>query len=81
MKQLVIAFVLVFPLQALAQAQDLSRAESRDGTIEQLVETALDRSPQIRAARTAVTVAGGQLTQAGLRPNPTLSASQSRCAI
>jgi len=49
---------------------------AQDGTVEQLVATALDRSPELRAARTAITAAGGQLTQAGLRPNPTLSASR-----
>ncbi len=49
---------------------------AQDGTIEQLVATALERSPDIRAARTAVAVAGGQLTQAGLKPNPMLTGSQ-----
>ena len=53
-----------------------ANAVAQDGTIEQLVATALERSPEIRAARTAITAAGGQLTQAGLRPNPTLSGSQ-----
>ena len=53
-----------------------SDSSAQDGTIEQLVATALDRSPEIRAARTTVTVASGQLMQAGLRPNPTLSATQ-----
>jgi hypothetical protein len=48
-------------------------AVAQEGTVEQLVATALERSPEIRAARTAITAAGGQLTQAGLRPNPTLS--------
>lgn len=49
---------------------------AQDGTIEQLVATALERSPELRAARTEVAAAGGQVTQAGLRPNPTLSASR-----
>ncbi len=52
------------------------RASAQDGTIEQLVATALERSPEIRAARTAVAAATGQLTQAGLRPNPALTGSQ-----
>jgi cobalt-zinc-cadmium efflux system outer membrane protein len=52
------------------------RAAAQDGTIEQLVATALERSPEIRAARTAVAVAGGQLTQAGLKPNPMLTGTQ-----
>jgi len=45
-------------------------------SIEQLVATALERSPEIRAARSAITAAGGQITQAALRPNPTFTASQ-----
>ena len=53
-----------------------TNAYAQEGTIEQLVATALDRSPELRAARTAITAAGGQLTQAGLRPNPTVSASR-----
>ena len=53
-----------------------SKGFAQDGTVDQLVATALDRSPELRAARTAITAAGGQLTQAGLRPNPTLSASR-----
>jgi cobalt-zinc-cadmium efflux system outer membrane protein len=61
-----VIIVLAFSTNAVAQ----------DGTIEQLVATALERSPEIRAARTAITAAGGQLTQAGLRPNPTFSGSR-----
>ena len=49
---------------------------AQEGTIEQLVATALQRSPEIRAARTEIAAAGGQVTQARLRPNPTVSASQ-----
>lgn len=49
---------------------------AQDGTIEQLVATALERSPELRAARTEIAAAGGQVTQAGLRPNPTLSATR-----
>ena len=52
------------------------RAAAAQDTVEQLVATALERSPEIRAARTAIDAAGGRLTQAGLRPNPMLSASQ-----
>jgi len=44
--------------------------------VEQLVATALDRSPDLRAARTTVTAASGLVTQAALRPNPTFSGSQ-----
>ena len=52
------------------------RPAAAQDTVEALVATALERSPEIRAARTAVAAAGGQVTQAGLRPNPTLSANQ-----
>ena len=45
-------------------------------SVEQLVATALERSPDIRAARTAITAAGSEVTQAALRPNPTFTASQ-----
>ena len=48
-----------------------------EGTVEQLVAgRALERSPEIRAARTATRPAAGSITQAGRRPNPTLSGSQ-----
>jgi cobalt-zinc-cadmium efflux system outer membrane protein len=49
---------------------------AQEGTIERLVATALEQSPEIRAARAEIAAGGGQVTQAGLRPNPTLSASQ-----
>jgi cobalt-zinc-cadmium efflux system outer membrane protein len=55
-----------FPAGVLAQ----------DGTIEQLVATALERSPGLRAARTEVAAAEGRVTQAALRPNPTVSVSR-----
>ena len=53
-----------------------ARASAQDGTIEQLVATALERSPGLRAARTEVTAAEARVTQAGLRPNPTLSVTR-----
>jgi outer membrane protein, heavy metal efflux system len=49
---------------------------AQETSVEQLVATALERSPEIRAARTAITAAGGEVTQAGLKPNPTFAASQ-----
>src|ERR1041384_2996576 len=61
---------------ALAVIGRAGPASAQEGTIEQLVATALERSPEIRAARAQIEAAGGQVTQAGLRPNPTLSASQ-----
>jgi len=45
-------------------------------SVEQLVATALERAPAIRAARTTITAASGEVTQAALRPNPTFTASQ-----
>ena len=42
-------------------------AAAQDTTVDQLVAMALERAPEIRAARTALAAAGGQLTQAGLR--------------
>jgi outer membrane protein, heavy metal efflux system len=51
-------------------------AAAQETSIEQLVATALERSPEIRAARTAIAAAGGVVTQAALRPNPTFAASQ-----
>ena len=51
-------------------------AAAQDTTVEQLVATALERAPDIRAARTAIAAAGGQLTQAGLRHNPVVTTSE-----
>jgi cobalt-zinc-cadmium efflux system outer membrane protein len=59
-----------------AAAGAAADAAAGDGTVDQLVAMALERSPEIRAARTAVAVASGQTLQAGLRPNPMLSATQ-----
>jgi cobalt-zinc-cadmium efflux system outer membrane protein len=53
-----------------------ANASAQDGTIEQLVATALERSPELRASRTTIAAAGGRLTQASLRPNPMLSGSR-----
>jgi cobalt-zinc-cadmium efflux system outer membrane protein len=58
----------VLLLAAAAQAQEM--------TVEQLVATALERSPELQAARAEIGVVGGQLTQAALRPNPVLAGSQ-----
>jgi outer membrane protein TolC len=49
---------------------------AQETSVEQLVATALERSPEIRAARTTITAAGGEVTQAALKPNPTFAASQ-----
>lgn len=51
-------------------------AQAQEVTVEQLVALALERSPELQAARAEIGVVAGQVTQAGLRPNPTLAASQ-----
>ncbi|MBI4887919.1 MAG: TolC family protein [Acidobacteria bacterium] len=51
------------------------RADAQEVTVEQLVALALERSPELQAARADIAVAGGQVTQAALRPNPMLSTS------
>jgi cobalt-zinc-cadmium efflux system outer membrane protein len=48
-------------------------ADAQDVTVEQLVALALERSPELQASRTEIAVAGGQVTQAALRPNPLFS--------
>lgn len=53
-----------------------SSAHAQEVTVEQLVTIALERAPELRAARTDIAVAAGQVTQAGLRPNPMLTTSQ-----
>jgi len=51
-------------------------AHAQEVTVEQLVTIALERAPDLRAARIDNAVAAGQVTQAGLRVNPTLVSSQ-----
>jgi cobalt-zinc-cadmium efflux system outer membrane protein len=46
-------------------------AGAQDVTVEQLVTMALERAPDLRAARAELAVAAGQVAQASLRPNPT----------
>jgi len=53
-----------------------SSAHAQEVSIEQLVAIALERAPELRAARIDTAVAAGQITQAGLRPNPGVAASQ-----
>src|SRR5262245_10090896 len=64
------------PMPAQMPAPQNPPPTLREGTVEQLVATALQRSPEILAARTAASAAVAQVTQAGLRPNPTLTATQ-----
>jgi cobalt-zinc-cadmium efflux system outer membrane protein len=51
-------------------------ADAQPVTVEQLVAIAVERAPELRAARYEVAAVGGQVIQAGQRPNPILSASQ-----
>lgn len=53
-----------------------SPAQAQGVTVDELVAMALERSPELQAARTDVGVATGEATQAALRPNPMLAASQ-----
>jgi cobalt-zinc-cadmium efflux system outer membrane protein len=45
-------------------------AHAQEVTVEQVVAMALERAPELQAARTEVAVAAGQVVQAALRPNP-----------
>lgn len=66
-----------FILCALAPALLLpTRADAQPVTVEQLVAIAVERAPELRAARYEVAAVGGQVIQAGQRPNPILTASQ-----
>jgi cobalt-zinc-cadmium efflux system outer membrane protein len=47
-------------------------------TVEQLVALAIERSPELQAARSRVAAAGALVPQAGVRPNPMLSSSHER---
>ncbi|HEY6361060.1 MAG TPA: TolC family protein, partial [Vicinamibacterales bacterium] len=53
-----------------------SFADAQEHTVEKLVAIAIERAPELRAARAAIAVAGAQVTQAGLRPNPMVIADQ-----
>jgi outer membrane protein, heavy metal efflux system len=79
---LVVSYAALVMLSApLAQAQSTTavptqtpRYVDRDGVgIDGLIEIALARAPSLQGARARIDVARGRLTQAGLRPNPTVS--------
>lgn len=53
-----------------------SGARAQEISVEQLVAMALERSPELQAARTEIGVVSAQVTQAALRPNPMLAATQ-----
>jgi cobalt-zinc-cadmium efflux system outer membrane protein len=58
--------------QAPAQSETVKRYvdEARGLLVEELVALALEKAPSILASRARVDIARGDLTQAGLRPNP-----------
>ena len=51
-------------------------AQAQEVTVEQLVALALDKAPQLQAARADIAVAAGQTMQAALRPNPMMAVTQ-----
>jgi cobalt-zinc-cadmium efflux system outer membrane protein len=51
-------------------------AAAQEVTVEQLVSMAIERAPQLRAARADIAVAAAGVAQAGLRPNPMLLLQQ-----
>jgi cobalt-zinc-cadmium efflux system outer membrane protein len=62
-------------IAAAASAQEpVAQAQVRPAplTVEDLVSAALAQSPELRAVRAQVEAAEGLVTQAGLKPNPTL---------
>jgi outer membrane protein, heavy metal efflux system len=61
-----VAAMLAWPVSAGAQEM----------TVERLVSIALESAPELRAARAEIAVTNGQVTQAGLRPNPSLMGTQ-----
>lgn len=65
----------LFPIQASAQSRTTFVDSAQGVTVDQLVEMALTRAPDILSARTEIDAARGQLGQARERPNPTLSSS------
>ncbi|MGH9255004.1 MAG: TolC family protein [Vicinamibacterales bacterium] len=50
-------------------------AYAQEVTIEQLAAIALERSPELQAARAEIGVASGQVMQAALKPNPMFSST------
>jgi cobalt-zinc-cadmium efflux system outer membrane protein len=72
-----ILVVAVSPAEAqpavTAPAQTLRFVDPDGVSVEALIEMALARAPSLQSTRARIDVARGQLTQAGLRPNPTIS--------
>lgn len=69
---------LVFATAVEAQPRIIDPASG--STIAALVERALAAEPSLQAARLAVEAAEARVRQAGLRPNPTLSATHEQAA-
>jgi len=55
-------------------------AQAQEVTIEELVAIAIEKAPELRAARAEIPVAAGQVAQAALRPNPMLAIGQEQMA-
>lgn len=70
------AVVAACPCLSFAQTgqPSLATAVPAQLIVEQAVATALETRPSLRAARAAIAAAEGRRVQAGLRPNPTVSA-------
>jgi len=54
---------------------------AQEMTVEELVAVALQRSPDLQAARAEIAVAAGRVTQAGVRPNPMVAGSHEQGAM
>lgn len=63
-------------IAAVLMAAAAPRVLAQALTIDQLVAAAIDRSPEIRAARAEAGATQGQVTQARLRPNPMVMATR-----
>lgn len=64
---------VALPLMTAAVAQPLpSLGSTPELTLAEAIALALERNPDLRATRYELTAAQGRITQAGLRPNPSL---------
>ena len=71
--------IIFLALAALVTAAPASFAQEM--TVEELVGVALQRSPDLQAARAGIAVAAGRVTQAGVRPNPMVAGSHEQGAM
>ena len=68
---LAVAALLTFATPSFAQEM----------TVEELVGVALQRSPDLQAARAGIAMAAGRVTQAGVRPNPMVSGTHEQGGV